>query len=159
MHKLDLEKAEEPEIKLPTSAGSWKKQGDSRKTSSASLTTLKSLTVWITANWKTLQEMGLPDHLTCFPRNLYAGQEATVWTGHGTMDWFKIGKGVWHGCLLSSCLFNLHAEYIVWNAGLDESQTEIKIASRNINNLRYEDDITLMAESEEELKRRVKKLA
>ena len=99
-----------------------------------------------------LKEMGVLDHLTCFLRNLYAGQEATVRTGHGTMDWFQIGKGVQQGCLLSSCLFNLYAEYIMWNAGLDEAQAGIKIAGRNINNLRYADDTTLMEESKEELK-------
>ena len=96
--------------------------------------------------------MGIPDHLTCFLRNLHAGQEATVRTGHGTTDWFQIGKGVHHGCILSPCLFNLFAEDIMRNAGLDESQAGIKIARRNINNLRYADDITLMADSEEELK-------
>ena len=95
--------------------------------------------------------MGIPDHLTCFLRNLYAGQGATVRTGHGTMNWFQIGKGVHQGCILSS-LFNRHAEYIMGNAGLDETQAGIKIAGRNINNLRYADDTTLMAESEEELK-------
>ena len=96
--------------------------------------------------------MGIPDHLTCLLRNLYAGQEATVRTGHGTTDWFQIGKGVCQGCILSPCLFNLYAEYIMRNAGLAETQTGIKIAGRNINNLRYADDTTLMAESEEELK-------
>ena len=96
--------------------------------------------------------MGIPDHLTCLLRNLYAGQEATVRTEHGTMDWFNIGKAVQQDCILSSCLFKFHAEYIMQNAGLDESQTGIKIASRNINNLRYADDTTLMAEDEEELK-------
>ena len=111
MFKLDLEKAEEPEIKLPTSAGSSKKQESSRKTSiSALLTTLKPFTVWITTNWKILQEMGTPDHLTCLLRNLYAGQEATVRTGHGTMDWFQIGKGVHQVCILSPCLFNFYAD-------------------------------------------------
>ena len=165
MFKLDLEKAEEPEIKLPTAAGPLKKQESSRKTS-ALLSTPKPLTLWITTNWKILKEMGIPDHLTCLSRNLYAGQEATVRTGHGTTDWFQIGKGVPQGCILSPCLFNLYAEYIMWNARLDEAQAGIKIARRNINNLRYADDITLMAESEEELKiswwkwkRRVKKLA
>ena len=93
--------------------------------------------------------MGIPDHLTCLLRNLYAGQEATVRTGQGTTDWFQIRKGVCQGCILSPCLFNLDAEYIIRNAGLDEAQTEIKIAGRNINNLRYADDTTLMAESEE----------
>ena len=96
--------------------------------------------------------MGIPDHLTCLLRNLYAGQEATVRTRHGTMDWFQIGKGVCQGCILSTCLFNLYAEYIVQNSGLGESQPGIRIARRNINNLRYADDTTLMAESEEELK-------
>ena len=96
--------------------------------------------------------MGIPDHLTCLLRNLYAGQEATVRTGHGTTDWFQIGKGVRQGCILSPCLFNVYAEYIMRNAGLEETQAGIKIAGRNINNLRYEDDTTLMAESEEELK-------
>ena len=137
MFKLVLEKAEEPEIKLPTSAGSSKKQESSRKTSiSALLTMPKPLTVWITINWKILKEMGIPDHLTCLLRNLYAGQEATVRTGHGTTDWFQIGKGVCQGCILSPCLFNLYAEYIMRNAGLEETQAGIKIAGRNINNLR-----------------------
>ena len=108
-------------IKLPTSAGSWKKQESSRKASiSALLTTPKPLTVWITTNWKILQEMGIPDHLNCHLRNLYAGQEATVRTGQGT-DWFQIGKGVCQGCILSPCLFNLYAEYIMRNASLDSS--------------------------------------
>uniref|UniRef100_A0A4W2GXK1 RNA-directed DNA polymerase n=1 Tax=Bos indicus x Bos taurus TaxID=30522 RepID=A0A4W2GXK1_BOBOX len=102
--------------------------------------------------WKILKEMGIPDHLTCLLRNLYAGQEATVRSGHGTTDWFQIGKGVRQGCILSPCLFNLYAEYIMRNAGLEEAQAGIKIARRNINNLRYADDTTLMAESEEELK-------
>ena len=102
--------------------------------------------------WKILKEMGIPDHLTCLLRNLYAGQEATVRTGHGTTDWFQIWKGVHQGCILSPCLFNFYAEYIMRNTGLDEALTEIKIARRNINNLRYADDTTLMAESEEELK-------
>ena len=100
--------------------------------------------------WKILKEMGIPDHLTCLLRNLYAGQEATVRTGHGTADWFQIGKGVRQGCILSPCLFNLYAEYIMRNTGLKEAQGGIKIARRNINNLRYADDTTLMAESEEE---------
>ena len=101
--------------------------------------------------WKIPQEMGIPDHLTCLLRNLYAGQESTVRTGHGT-DWFHIGKGVCQGCILSPWLFNFYAEYIMRNTGLDEAQAGIKIAGRNINNLRYADDTTLMAESEEELK-------
>ena len=174
MFKLVLEKAEEPEIKLPTSTGSSKKQEVFRKTSiSALLTVPKPLTVWITTNWKILKEMGIPDHLTCLLRNLYAGQEAKglsrvfsnttcqkhqffsaqpsspVRTGHGTKDWFQIGKGVCQGCILSSCLFNLYAEYIMRNAGLEEVQAGIKIARRNINSLRYTNDTTLMAESEE----------
>ena len=149
MFKLDFKKAEEPEIKLSTSVGSSKKQGNSRNTSnSSSLTMPKPLTVWTTTNWKILQEMGIPDHLTCLLRNLYAGQEATVRTGHGTTDWFQIGKGIRQGCILSPCLLNLYAEYIMRNAGLDEAQAGIKIARRNINNLRYADDTTLMAESE-----------
>ena len=153
MFKLVLEKAEEPEIKLPTSTGSSKKQESSRKTPiSALLTMPKPLTVWITRNWKILKEIGIPDHLTCLLRNLYAGQEATVRTGHGTTDWFQIGKGVRHGCILSLCLFNFYAEYLMRNAGLDEAPAGINIAGRNINNLRYADDTTLMAESEEELK-------
>ena len=102
--------------------------------------------------WKILQEMEIPDHLTSLLRNLYAGQEATVRTGHGTTDWFQIRKGVHQGCILSPCLFNFYAEYIMRNAGLEEAQAGIKIAGRNINNLRYADDTTLMAESEEELK-------
>ena len=99
--------------------------------------------------WKILQGMGIPEHLTCLLRNLYAGQEATVRTGHRTTDWFHIGKGVRQGCILSSCLFNLYAEYIVRNAGVDQAQAGIKIARRNINILRYADDTTLTAESEE----------
>ena len=114
--------------------------------------------MWITINWKILQGMGIPDHLTCPFRNLYEGQEATVRTGHGTTDWFQIRKGVRQGCILSPCLFNLHAEYIRRNAGLEEAQTGIKIVQRNINNLRYADDTTVMAESEEELKSLLMKL-
>ena len=139
------EKAEEPEIKLPTSIGPLKKQESSRKTSTADLLTVpKTLTMWITANWKIRKEMGVPDRPTCLLRNLYAGQEAT--------DWFQIRKGVRQGCMLSPCLFNLYAEYIMWNAGLEEAQAGIKIAGRNINNLRYADDTTLVVESKEELK-------
>ena len=102
--------------------------------------------------WKILKEMGIPDHLTCLLRNLYAGQEAPVRTGHGTTDWFQIGNRVCQGCILSPCLFNLSSEYVMRNSGLEETQAGIKIAGRNINNLRYADDTTLMAESEEELK-------
>ena len=112
----------------------------------------KPFTLWVTTNWKILKDMGIPDHLTCLLRNLYAGQEAIVRTGHGTTDWFQIGKVVRQGCILSLCLFNFYAEYIMRNAGLEEAQAGIKIAGRNINNLRYADDTTLMAESEEELK-------
>ena len=108
--------------------------------------------------WKILKEMGIPDHLTCLLRNLYAGQQTTVRTGHGTSDWFQIRKGVHQGCILSPSLFNLYVEYIMQNAGLDEAQTGIKIARRNINNLRYADDTTLMAESEEELKSHLMKV-
>ena len=112
----------------------------------------QNLWLQIKTNWKILQEMGRPDQLTCLLRNLYVGQEATVRTGHETTDCFQIGKGVCQGCILSPCLFNLYAEYIMWNSGLDEAQVGIKIVRRNINNLRYADDTTLMAESEEELK-------
>ena len=146
MFNLDLEKAEESEIKLPTSIRSSKHQEKSRKTS-ASLTMLKSLTVCITTNCGKFLEMEIPDHLTCLLRNLYVGQEATG----RTIDWFQIGKGIRQGCILSPCLFNLYAEHTTWNAGLDETQAGIKIAERNINNLRYADDTTLMEESEEEL--------
>ena len=155
MFKLVLEKAEEPEIKLPTSSGSWKKQESSRKTSISALLILYAKAfdcVDHNKQWKILKEMGIPDHLTCLLRNLYASQEATVRTGHGTTDWFQIGKGVRQGCILSPCLFNLYAEYIMRNTGLEEAQAGIKIAGRNINNLRYVDDTILMAESEEELK-------
>ena len=145
MFKLVLEKAEEPEIKLPRSTGSSIKQESSRKTSiSALLTMPKPLTVWIIINCgKILREMGIPDHLTCLLRNLDAGQEATVRTGHGTTDWFQIGKGVRQGCILSPCLFNFYAEYIMRNSGLEEAQARIKTEGKNINNLRYADDTTL----------------
>ena len=128
MFKLDLEKAEEPEIRLPTSAGSLKKQDSSRKTStSISLTTLEPLTVWIITNWKILKKIGIPNHLTCLLRNLYAGQEATIRTRHGTMDWFKIGKGVHQGCILSPCLFNLYAEYIMETLGWKKHKLESRL--------------------------------
>ena len=147
MYKLDLEKAEE----IINITGSQKKQGNSQKTSTfASLTTLKTF-VDHNKLWKILKEMGIPDHLTCLLRNLYAGQEATVRTRHGTTNWFKIEKGVCRGCTLSPCLFNLYAKYIMPNAGLDESQAGIKIARRNNSNLSYADDTILMAESKEEL--------
>ena len=114
MYKLGMEKADKPEIKLPTFTVSWRKQENSRKTStSASLTMGKPLTVQITTNWKILKQMGISDHLTCLLRNLYAGQEATVITRHGTMDWFKIEKEIHQGCISSPCLFNFYAEYII----------------------------------------------
>ena len=128
MFKLVLEKAEEPEIKLPTSAGSWKKKESSIKISISVLLTMpKPLTVWITGNWKILKKMEIPDHLACLLRNLYAGQEATVRPGHGTRDWFQVGKRVHQGCLLSLCLFNLYAEYIMRNTGLEETQAGIRL--------------------------------
>ena len=134
------------------STGSLKKPEQSRKTStSALLTTLKTL-CGPKKLWKLLKKMGIQDHLTCLLRNLYADQEITVRTGHGTTDWFQIGKGVHQGYILSPCLFNLCAEDIMRNAGLEEAQAGIKIARRNVNNLRYANDTTLMAESEEELK-------
>ena len=153
-NKLILEKAEEPEIKLPISTGSWKKQESSRKNIYFCFIDYAKAFDCVNHNklWKILKEMGIPDHLTCLLRNLYTGQEATVRTGHRTTDWFQIGKGVCQGCIVSPCLFNFYAEYIMRNAGLEETQAGIKIAGRNINNLRYADDTTLMAESEEELK-------
>ena len=168
MFKLALEKAEEPEIKLPTYVGSSKKARDFQKNIYFCFIDYAKAFDCVDHHklWKILKEMGIPGHLICLLRNLYADQEATVRTGHGTTDWFQIGKGVCQGCILSPCLFNLYAKYIMWNAGLEEAQTGIKIAGRNINNLRYADDTTLMAESEKELKaswwkwkRRVKKLA
>ena len=154
MFKLDLEKTEEPEIKLPTSIGSSKKQENSRKTSNFCFIDYTKAFDCVDHNklWNTLQQMGILDHLTCLLRNLYAGQKTTVRTGHGTTDWFQIGKGVRQGYILSPCLFNFYAEYIMRNAGLEEAQAGVKIAGRNINNLRYTDGTTLMAESEEELK-------
>ena len=144
MFKLDLEKAEEPEIKLPTSAGSSKKQESSRKKHLLLLYWLcKAFDGVDHKLWKILPEIRIPDHLTCLLRNLYAGQEATVRTWHGTTDWFQIGKGVCQGCISSTCLSNLYAEYIMRNTGLDEAQAGIKIAKRNINNLRYAEDTTL----------------
>ena len=128
MFKLDLAKAEEAEIKLPTSAGSLKKQESSRKTIYFCLLTMpKAFTVWITTNCGKFFEMGIPDHLTCLLRNLYAGQEATARTGHGVTDWFQLGKGVCQCCILSPCLFNLYAEFIMRNTGLDEAQAGIKL--------------------------------
>ena len=158
--KLVLEKAEEPAIKLPTSTESLKKQGSSRKNIYFCFIDYAKAFDCVDHNklWNILKEMGIPDHLTWLLKNLCAGQESTVRTGHGTTDWFQIGKGVCQGCILSPCLFNLHAEYIMRNAGLEEAQAWIKIARRNINNRRYADATTLMAESEEELKSLLMKL-
>ena len=153
--KLDLEKAEEPEIKLPTSDGSSKKQENSKK-KNIYFCFIDYVIAFDCVDhnklWKILKEMGIPDHLICLLRNRYAGQEATVRTGHGTTDWFQIGKGIPQGCILSPCLFNFYAEYIMRNAGLEEAQAGIKIAGRIINNLRYADDTTLVADSEKEVK-------
>ena len=152
MFKLVLEKEKEPEIKLSTFAGSSKKQESSRNIYFCFIDYAKAFDgVDHNKLWKILKEMGIPDHLTCLLRKLYAGQEATVRTGHGTIDWFQIGKRAHQGCILSPCLFNLYAEYIMRNTGMNEAQAGIKIARRNINNLRYADDTTLMAESKEEL--------
>ena len=139
---------------MPTSTGSLKKQECSRKTSISGFIDYAKAFDCVDHNklWKLLKEMGIPHHLTCLLRNLYAGQEAIVRIRNGTTDWFQIGKEVCQGCILSPCLFNLYAEYIMRNAGLDEAQAGIKIAGRNISNLRYANDTTLMAESEEELK-------
>ena len=153
MFKLVLEKAEEPEIKLPTSDGSWNKQESSRKNIYFCFIDYAKAFDCVDHNKlrTILKEMGIPDHLTCLLRNLNAGQEATVRTGHGTTDWFQIGKGVRQGCILSPCLFNLYAEFIMPNAGLEEAQAGIKTAGRNINNFRYADDTTLMAQREKAL--------
>ena len=141
MYKLKLEKAD------------TEKAREFQKTPSTSVSLTKDFDCEDHSKlWKILKEMEIPDYLTCLLRNLYAGQEATVGTRHGTRDWFQVGKGVYQGCILSPCLFNLYAEYIMQNAGLYEAQAGIKVARRNINNLRYADDTTLMAESKEELK-------
>ena len=163
MFKRDLEKAQEPETKLPTS-----KARELQKSIYFCFIDYAKAFDYVDHSklWKILKEIGLPDHLTCLLRNLYAGQEATVRIRHGTADWFQIRKGVRQGCILSPCLFNIYAEYIMQNARLDEAQARTMIAGRNINNPRYADNTTLMAESKEELKsllmkvkRRVKKLA
>ena len=151
MFKQDLEKAEESEVNCQHPLDHQK----SKRVPEKHLVLLYRLCQTLDCVdhkklWKILKEMGIPDYLTCLLRNLYAGQEATVRIGHGTTDWFQIGKGVCQGCILSPCLFNLYAEYIKRNAGLEEAQAGIKIAGRNINHLRYADDTTLMAESEEE---------
>ena len=158
LFKLDLEKAEEPEIKLQTSVGSSKKQESSRK----NICFIENAKAFDCVDHnkllKTLQEMEITDHLTCLLRNLYAGQEVAVRIRHGTTDWFQIGKEVCQVCIVSLYLFNLYAEYIMRNAGLQEAQAGINIAGRNINNLRYADDTTLMAESKEELKSHLMKV-
>ena len=146
---LDLEKAEEPQIKLPTSV--VKKAREFQKNIYFCFIDYVKAYNCMNHNklWKILKAMGIPDHPTCLLRNMYAGQEAIVRSGHGTTNWFQIGTGVRQGCIFSPCLFNLYAEYITRNAGLDEAQEGIKIAGRNIDNLRYADDTTLTAESEE----------
>ena len=168
MFKRNLKKAEEPEIKLSTSAGSSKKEREFQKNNYFCLIDYSRVFDCVDHKklWEILKEMGIPDHLTCLLRNLYAGQEAIVQIGHGTTDWFQRRKGVCQGCILSPCLFNFYAKYIMRNPGLEEAQAGIKIARRRINNFRYANDTMLMAESEEELKsllmkvkRRVKSLA
>ena len=150
MFKLGLEKAEEPGIRIANILWVIEKARDFQKNIYFCFIDYAKAFDCVDHNklWKILNEMGIPDHLTCLLRNLYAGQEATVRTGHGTTDWFQIGEGVCQGCILSPCLFNLYAEYIVRNAGLEEAQAGIKITGRSINNLRYADDTILMAESE-----------
>ena len=154
MLKLDLEMTEEPEIKLPTSAGSLKKAKELQENIYFCFIDYAKAFDCVDHNtlWKILQEMGIPDHLTCLLRNLHAGQEVTVRTRHGATDWFQLGKRVCQGCILSPCLFNLYAEYIMRNVGLEKAEAGIKIARRNINNLRYADETTLIEESEEKLK-------
>ena len=149
MFKLVLEKAEEPGIKLPTSAGSSKKQKSSQKNIYFCFINYAKAFDCVDHNklWKILQEMGIPDHLTCLLRNLYVHQEATFRTGHGRTYWFQVGKGVLQGCVLSPWLFNLYAEYIMRNGGLDETQAGVKIEGRTIYNFIYADDTTLMAKS------------
>ena len=168
MFKLDLEKAEGPEIKLPNTGWIITKAKEFQENIYFCFIDYAKAFDCVDQNklWKILKEMAIPDHLTCLLRNLYAAQEATVRTRHGTTDWFQIAKVVRQGCMLSPCLFNLYVEYIMRNAGLEETQAGIKIAGRNINNLRYANDTTLMTESEEELKslfmkvkERLKKLA
>ena len=154
MFKLDFKKAEKQKIQLPTAVRSWKNQENSRKNIYFCFIDYAKAFGCVDHNklWKIFKEMGIPDQLTCLLRSLYAGQEATVRTGHGTTDWFWIGKGVHQGCILSPCLFNFYAKYIMRNSGLEEAQAGIKMTERNINDLRYADDTILMAESEEELK-------
>ena len=153
MFKLDLEKAEEPQIKLPTSIGSSKKQEFQKNIYFCFIDYAKDFDcVDHNTLWKILKEMGIPKHLTCLLRNLYAGQKATVRISHGAIYWFQIGKGVHQGYILSSCLFNLYAEDIIRNAGLEQAQAGIKTAGRDTNKPRYADDTSFMAQSEEELK-------
>ena len=154
MFKLDLEKAEEPKIKIVYICWIIEKARKFQKNIYLCFIDYTKAFDCVDHNklWKILQETGITDHLTCILRNMFSGQKATVRIRHGTTNWFQIGKGVHQGCILSPCLFNSYAEYIMRNAGLDEAQAGIKIAKRNINNLRYADDTTLMAESEEELK-------
>ena len=145
--KVDLKKAEEPGIKLSTSTGPSINQGSSGKNIFFCFIDYAKAFDYVDHNklWKIMKEIGIPDHLICPLKNPYAGQEATVRTGHGTTDWFQTGKEVCQGCILSTCLFNFYAEYIMRNAGLDEAKAGIKIAGRNISNLRYADDTTLTA--------------
>ena len=154
MYELYLEKEEESEIKLPTFTGSLKNIREFQKNIHFSFTDYTKAFDCVDHSklWKILKEMGIPDHLTSLLRNLYAGQEATVRTRHGTTDWFQIGKGICKGCILSPCLFNLYAEYITQNARLNKAQAGIEVSERNINNLREANDTTLMAESKEALK-------
>ena len=153
MFKLDLERAEGPEIKFSTSIKSQKIREFQKNIYFCFIDYTKAFdSVDHSKLWKILKEMKILGHLTCLLRNLYAGQEETIRNRHETTDWLQIGKGVLQSSILSPCLFNLHAEYIMWNARLDEAQATIKTAGRNINNLRYADDTILMAESEEELK-------
>ena len=154
MFKVDLEKAEEPEIKLPTFIGLQKKEREYQKSIYFCFINYAKAFDCVDHDklWKALREMGISGHLTCLLRNLFVGLEATVRTLYGTIDWFEIKKGVWQGCLLSCCLFNLYAEHIMRKPRLDELQAGIKTGGANINNLRYADDTTLMSESEEELK-------
>ena len=143
MCKLVLEKAQEPETNCQHPLDHWKSKRVPEKHLIFFIDYAKAFDCVDHKLWKILKEMGISEHLTCLLRNLYAGQEATVWSGHGTTDWFQIGKGVHQGCILSPCLFNLYAEYIMRNTGLEEAQAGIKIAGRNINNLRYADVTTL----------------
>ena len=152
MFKLDLEKAEEQKINCPHPLDHEKAHKFQKSIHFCCIEYTKAFDCVDHNKLQKLQEMGIPDHLTCLLRNLYAGQEATVRTGHRTMDWFQIGKGERQGCILSTCLFNLYSEDIMQSAGMDEAQTEIKIAGKNINNLRYADDTISIAEIEEELK-------